>query len=60
MNNFFKKVKTEWNRINWLKKEDVGKQTAVVVVTSLFLGVAISAIDLMGQWVVNLLTSIHF
>ncbi len=42
---FFQGVKREWRKIMWTKKEDLVKQTGLVVVISLLLGVIITAID---------------
>ena len=42
---FFQGVKREWRKIMWTKKEDLVKQTGLVVVISLLLGVIITASD---------------
>ncbi len=42
---FWQGVKREWNKIIWTKKEDLVKQTGLVVVISLILGVIITVID---------------
>jgi len=60
MKAFKENVKKEWGKITWLTKEDVMKQTTVVVVTTFVMSVFISAFDLVGQWLVNLVTGIHF
>ncbi len=43
---FFKGVKAEFNKISWPNKTTLEKQTAVVIVVSVFLGVVITIIDL--------------
>ena len=42
---FFQGVKREWRKIIWVKKEDLAKQTGLVVVISLLLGIIITVID---------------
>lgn len=42
---FFKRVKSEFKKVTWPKKEDLIKQTALVVVISVILGVVISLVD---------------
>lgn len=42
---FWSGVKKEWNKIIWLPRRDVGRQTALVVVLSLIMGIIISVID---------------
>ncbi len=42
---FFQGVKREWRKIIWTKKEDLAKETGLVVVISLILGVIITVVD---------------
>lgn len=42
---FWSGVKKEWNKIIWLPKKDVGRQTALTVVISLIMGIIISVVD---------------
>ena len=60
MKKFFEKTKVEFGRISWLSKADVGKQTGMVVASTVVLAIMISAIDFCGQWLVNLILGIHF
>jgi len=46
---FFKNLKSEFKRCTWPKKEDLMKQSALVIVVSVALGVVIAAID----WVIR-------
>ena len=43
---FFKGVKAEFKKISWPNKSTLEKQTAVVIVVSVLLGVMITVIDL--------------
>ena len=43
---FFKGVKTEFKKIVWPSREDVTKQTIVVVLATIFLGLLIAVVDL--------------
>ena len=38
-------VKREWKKINWVSREDLVKETGIVVFLSLILGVIITAVD---------------
>ena len=55
---FFKGVKQEWNKIIWVSKEDLLRQTGLVAVISLLLGVLITLIDQGALQLVNWLMSI--
>ena len=46
---FFKNLKSEFKKCTWPKKEDLVKQSGLVIVVSLVLGVVIAGID----WVVR-------
>ena len=50
---FWSGVKREWKKIIWLKREDIVKQTGLVVVMSLLMGVIISAVDSVALRLVN-------
>ncbi len=53
---FFKNVKNEFKKCTWPKKEDLVKQSALVIVVSVLLGVLIAGVD----WVIRLgLTALH-
>lgn len=43
---FFAGVRAEFNKIVWPSREDVGRETVVVLVCSLVLGLIIAALDL--------------
>ncbi|MCH5266573.1 MAG: preprotein translocase subunit SecE [Lachnospiraceae bacterium] len=47
---FFKNLKSEFKRCTWPKKEELVKQSALVIAVSVALGVVISGID----WVIRL------
>mgnify|MGYP000469668985 CR=1 FL=1 len=42
---FFKSVKSEFKKCTWPKKEDLVKQSALVIVVSVLLGVLIAGVD---------------
>lgn len=46
---FFKNVKNELKKCTWPKKEELAKQSALVIVVSVILGVVIAGID----WVIR-------
>ncbi|MDR1700212.1 MAG: preprotein translocase subunit SecE [Lachnoclostridium sp.] len=43
---FFRNVKSEFKKIVWPKKDDLIKQTGLVVVISVLLGIVIAGIDM--------------
>lgn len=47
---FFKNLKSEFKRCTWPKKEDLMKQSVLVIIVSVALGVIISGFD----WVIRL------
>ena len=47
---FFKGLKAEFNKIIWPDPETAGKQTVVVVLCSVALGILIAALDLIMQF----------
>ena len=55
---FFQGVKREWRKIMWTKKEDLAKQTALVVVISLIMGIIITLVDSGALKVINWLLSL--
>jgi preprotein translocase subunit SecE len=55
---FFQGVKREWRKIIWTKKEDLAKQTALVVVISLIMGIIITLVDSGALKVINWLLSL--
>ena len=53
---FFKNLESEFKKCTWPKKEDLVKQSALVIVVSVLLGVLIAGVD----WVIRLgLTALH-
>lgn len=46
---FFKNLKSEFKKCTWPKKEELAKQSALVIVVSVVLGVVIAGID----WVIR-------
>ncbi len=53
---FFKNVKSEFKKCTWPKKEDLVKQSALVITVSVLLGVLIAGVD----WAIRLgLTALH-
>ena len=42
---FFKNLKSEFKKCTWPKREDLMKQSGLVIVVSLILGVVIAGID---------------
>lgn len=46
---FFTNVKSEFKKCTWPKKEDLVKQSALVIVVSVLLGVLIAGVD----WVIR-------
>ncbi len=57
-NSFFSGVKKEWNRIIWPTRDDLVKQTSLVVIISILMGVIITVIDSAALQIVNWLMSI--
>ena len=55
---FRKGVKQEWNKIQWPTVDDLKKQTGLVVVISVLMGVIITIIDSAALQLVNWLMSI--
>ena len=55
---FFQGVKREWRKIIWVKKEDLVKQTGLVVVISLLLGIIITVVDSGALKVIDWLISL--
>ena len=50
---FFKNVKSEFKKASWPKKEELAKQTGLVIVVAVVLGAIISVIDLAIQFGVD-------
>ena len=55
---FSKGVKQEWNKIQWPTVDDLKRQTGLVVVISVLMGVIITIIDSAALQLVNWLMSI--
>ena len=52
---FFKNLKSEFKRCTWPKPIDLAKETTLVVVVSVVLGVVIAGIDWVIRYGLNLL-----
>ncbi len=48
-------IKAEFHKIIWPKKEDLAKQTGVVIVVSVLLGAIIAIVDVVMQYGVDFL-----
>ncbi len=55
---FWTGVKQEWRKISWTSKEDLTKQTVLVVVISVVMGALITVIDSGALQLINWLLSI--
>ena len=55
---FFQVVKQEWKKIIWPTREDLTKQTALVIVISVVMGSIITLFDSAALQLVNWLMSI--
>ena len=55
---WFEGVKGEFNRITWLEKGDVVKQTTAVVIVSVIIGFIIAILDRLIQSGINILAGI--
>ena len=52
---FFKGLKAEFNKIIWPDKETLTKQSAVVIVATIVLGIAIALLDLIIKFGLNII-----
>ena len=50
LKSWFKGLKQEFNKIFWPSKETLGKETGVVIIVMVLLGIIISAIDFVLQY----------
>ena len=57
---FFEKVKTQWNKISWLNRSDVGKQVVAVILATFVSAVMITALDTVGKLIVNAIVNFRF
>jgi len=55
---FWKGVKAEFLKITWPDREDIGKQTVMVVFVSVALGMIIALIDFLLQMGVDYIVSV--
>ena len=55
---FWKGVKSEFLKITWPDREDIGKQTVMVVFVSVALGMIIALIDFLLQMGVDYIVSV--
>ena len=53
--NYWKGLKSEYKKIVWPNRETVTKQTIVVLVVSLLLGVLIGVLDMIFKFGINLI-----
>ena len=58
MREFFKGVKTDWNKIIWSDKKTLIRETTAVVAFSIVLDIAIVGIDTVTQYGVNFITGL--
>lgn len=56
--NFWKSVKTEFNKIIWPNKEDLLKQSVAVLCVSIVMGLIITFLDTLIQFGINFLTAL--
>ena len=57
---FFRGVKQEWKKITWPSKNDVVKQTAVVLVAIILIGALIFGVDALVKLGMEWLTNLSF
>ena len=57
---FFRGVKQEWKKITWPSKNDVVKQTAVVLVAIVLVGALIFGVDVLVKNGMDWLTNLTF
>lgn len=57
---FWKGVKSEFLKITWPDREAMVKQTTMVVVASVALGIIIAILDFFLQFGVDFITSLNF
>lgn len=55
MQSWMEGIKAEFHKIIWPKKEDLAKQTGVVIVVSVLLGAIIAIVDVIMQYGVDFL-----
>jgi preprotein translocase subunit SecE len=55
---FFKGVRLEWNKIIWTQKEDLARQTALVVFVSVVMGAVIAVVDSGALRLIDLILNI--
>lgn len=58
--NWFKTLKAEFKKIIWPGKKDLAKQTLVVLVSAIVIGVIIALIDMGIQYGIQFLMNIQF
>ena len=52
---WFQSLKSEFNKIIWPDKEQLTKETSVVVVVAVFLGIVIAILDMILQYGIQLI-----
>ena len=57
---WFTGLKAEFNKIAWLERGAVGRQTAAVIAVSVVLGLTIALLDWIIQYGVNFLVGLNF
>ena len=58
--NWFKSLKAEFKKIIWPGKKDLAKQTVVVLVSAVVIGIVIALIDMGIQYGIQFLMNIQF
>ncbi|MDD5950101.1 MAG: preprotein translocase subunit SecE [Lachnospiraceae bacterium] len=58
--NWFKSLKAEFKKIIWPGKKDLAKQTLVVLVSAVVIGIVIALIDMGIQYGIQFLMNIQF
>lgn len=55
---FCKDIKGEMKKVTWTSKEELGKNTKLVLVTVVTVGVAIALVDALCSWIINSLAGL--
>ena len=55
---FFQGVKSEWKKIIWPTRNELGKQTLLVIVVSIILSLLITVVDSVALQIINLILGI--
>lgn len=52
---WFKELKAEFGRITWATKETVAKETAVVVIWTIVIGIIVAVLDMGFQYAIRMI-----